>query len=88
MLLYILLLYILLCRLLYCHVSYLLLPLQDLDWQVLVLVLMKSLSIKRVFSLQDTFESRIGLTALKSLLDASDFTDEMFDALLEVLMEG
>ena len=62
--------------------------LQDTHWQFLVLVLMKGLSIKRVPSLQDTFESRSGLTALKRLLDAQGFTDEMFDALLEVLMEG
>lgn len=66
----------------------LLLSLQDCHWQVLVLVLMKGLSIKRVFSLQDTFESRSGLTALKTILDGQGFTDEMFDALLEVLMEG
>ena len=61
---------------------------QDPQWQILVLVLVKGLSLKRVFSLQDTFESRRGLTALKHLLDAQDFTDEMFDALLDVLMEG
>lgn len=66
----------------------LLVCLQDSQWQVFVLVLMKGLSIKRVFALQDTFESRNGLTALKCLLDALSFTDEMFDALLEVLMEG
>ena len=53
-----------------------------------MLVLMRGLSIKRARSLQDTFESRSGLTALKGILDAQAFTDEMFDALLEVLMEG
>lgn len=52
------------------------------------MVLMKGLSLKRVFSLQDTFESRSGLTAMKTILDAQEFTEEMFDALLEVLMEG
>ena len=62
--------------------------LQDCQWQVLVMVLMKGLSLKRVFSLQDTFESRSGLTALKTILDGQEFTEEMFDALLEVLMEG
>ena len=70
------------------HADVLLVTLQDSHWQVFVLVLMKGLSIKRVFALQDTFGSRTGLTALKSLLDAVSFTDEMFDALLEVLMEG
>ncbi|KAL3135542.1 hypothetical protein ABBQ38_006019 [Trebouxia sp. C0009 RCD-2024] len=61
---------------------------KDCQWQVLVMVLMKGLSLKRVFSLQDTFESRSGLTAMKTILDAQEFTEEMFDALLEVLMEG
>ena len=58
---------------------------QDPHWQILVLVLMKALSLQR---LQDTFESRDGLAALTRLLQAQDFSSEMFDALLEVLMEG
>lgn len=61
---------------------------QDPHWQILVLVLMKALSLQRMSGLQDTFESRNGLAALTSLLQAQDFTSEMFDALLEVLMEG
>lgn len=61
---------------------------QDAHWQVLVLLLMKGLSLQRLPSLQDSFCSRHGLVALNKLLTAQEFTSEMFDALLEVLMEG
>ena len=49
---------------------------------------MKGLSLQRLPSLQDSFCSRHGLVALNKLLTAQEFTSEMFDALLEVLMEG
>ena len=62
--------------------------LQDGHWQILVLVLLKGLSLHRIPALQDTFESRGGLAALSKLLQAQDFTSEMFDALLEELLEG
>ena len=61
---------------------------QDVHWQILMLVLLKALSLQRLPALQATFESRQGLGALDKLLLAQDFTSEMFDALLEVLMEG
>ncbi len=61
---------------------------QDSHWQVVVLVLMKGLSLYRIPSLQDSFESRHGLQAMNILLGAQEFTREMFDALLEVLVEG
>lgn len=62
--------------------------LQDGHWQILVIVLLKGLSLHRIPALQDTFESRRGLAALSKLLQAQDFTSEMFDALLEELLEG
>ena len=62
--------------------------LQDAHWQILVLVLLKGLSLHRIPALQDTFESRDGLRLLSGLLQTQDFTSEMFDALLEELLEG
>ena len=53
-----------------------------------MLVLLKGLSLQRIPALQDTFESRTGLAALFKLLETQDFTSEMFDALLEELLEG
>lgn len=64
------------------------LSLQDAHWQILVLVLLKGLSLHRIPALQDTFESRRGLAALSKLLHAEDFTSEMFDALVEELLDG
>ena len=61
---------------------------QDSHWQVLVLVLMKGLSLHQVNALQDSFLSRKGLSMLSNLLIAQEFSNEMFDALLEVLVQG
>ncbi|KAL0032891.1 hypothetical protein WJX77_005051 [Trebouxia sp. C0004] len=61
---------------------------KDTQWQVVVLVLMKALSLHRIPALQDTLESRHGLAALDKLLKSQEFSSEMFDALLEVLLEG
>ena len=61
---------------------------QDSHWQILVLVLMKALSLHRLDALQDTFLSRKGLLSLSRLLQTQEFTNEMFDVLLEVLVEG
>lgn len=62
--------------------------LQDTQWQIVVLVLMKALSLHRIPALQDILESRHGLAALDKLLKSQEFSSEMFDALLEVLLEG
>ena len=61
---------------------------QDSHWQVVLLVLLKALSFERIASLQDSFDSRQGRVALNGLLTAQEFTNEMFEALLEVLMDG
>lgn len=61
---------------------------KDSHWQVLVLVLLKALSLHRIPSLQDTLESRHGLLSMDRLLKSQEFSSEMFDALLEVLVEG
>ena len=61
---------------------------QDSQWQVLLLVLMKGLSLHQVSALQDSFLSRKGLSTLSLLLGAQEFSNEMFDALLEVLVDG
>ena len=61
---------------------------QDTQWQIVVLELMKALSLRRIPALQDTLESRQGLAALDKLLKSQEFRSEMFDALLDVLLEG
>ena len=61
---------------------------QDTQWQVVVLVLMKALSLHRIPALQEALESRHCLAALDKLLKSQEFSTEMFDALLEVLLEG
>ncbi|DBA66827.1 TPA: hypothetical protein ACH3X2_001963 [Trebouxia sp. C0005] len=61
---------------------------KDTQWQIVVLVLMKALSLHRIPALQDILESRHGLAALDKLLKSQEFSSEMFDALLEVLLEG
>lgn len=55
------------------------------QWQVAVVVLLKALSLERVPSLREAFESRDGLCRLSQLLGSLSFTMDEFYAVLELL---
>lgn len=59
-------------------------PLSDPQWQVLLLVLLKALSLERVPALRPAFEAREGIARLSQSLQRLGCTLEAFGALLDV----
>ena len=59
----------------------------SLQWQVVVLVLLKALSMARVPSLRTSFETREGAARVGQALAAYSFTEEEFYAVLELLLD-
>ena len=59
-------------------------PLSDPQWQVLLLVLLKALSLERVPALRPAFEGREGVSRLSAGLQRLGCTLEAFGALLDV----
>ncbi|BDA48341.1 probable RNA polymerase II subunit B1 CTD phosphatase RPAP at C-terminar half [Coccomyxa sp. Obi] len=60
--------------------------LKEREWQLVTLTLLRALSIERLPTLQEQFDSRGSVRALNALLAESGCTVEEFDALLEVLL--
>jgi hypothetical protein len=60
--------------------------LQDEDWQMLTLALLRALSAQRLPALQEQFEGRKGIVNLASFVERIGFTVEELDALSEVLL--
>lgn len=59
-------------------------PLSDPQWQVILLVLLKALSLERVPALRPAFEEREGVARLSAALRGLGCTLEAFGALLDV----
>ena len=59
-------------------------PLSDAQWQVILLVLLKALSLERVPALRPAFEEREGIARLSASLRGLGCTLEAFGALLDV----
>lgn len=59
----------------------------SMQWQVLVVVLLKALSMERLPSLRPSFETREGIQRLGQTLAASSFTIEELYAVLELLLD-
>lgn len=55
------------------------------QWQVVVILLLKALSLERCPALRPSFETRDGITRLNRLLGSLSFTSEEFYAALELL---
>jgi hypothetical protein len=60
--------------------------LQEREWQLLTLALLRALAIERLPALQEQFDGRRGVRSLNELLADAGLTVEEFDALLEVLL--
>ena len=61
-------------------------PLSDPQWQVILLVLLKALSLERVPALRPAFEERQGITRLSASLRRLGCTLEAFGALLDIVV--
>lgn len=59
---------------------------QEREWQLLTLALLRALAIERLPSLQEQFDGRRGVRSLNEMLADAGSTVEEFDALLEVLL--
>lgn len=59
---------------------------QDHEWQLVILVLLKALSVERLPALQPSLEGRAGVQSITSFLSRLSYTLEEFDALLETIM--
>ena len=55
------------------------------QWQVVVVLLLKALSLERCPALRPSFETRDGIARLNRLLGTLSFTSEEFHAALELL---
>lgn len=59
---------------------------QEREWQLLTLALLRALAIERLPALQEQFDGRRGVRSLNEMLGDVGSTVEEFDALLEVLL--
>ena len=59
---------------------------QEAQWQLLVLLLLKGLSLEAVPALQAAFESRYGVSAMQDTLLALGTRLDEFEALLEIIL--
>ena len=59
---------------------------QDHEWQLVILVLLKALSMERLPALKPSLEGRAGVQNITSFLSRFSYTLEEFDALLETIM--
>ena len=59
---------------------------QEREWQLLTLALLRALAIERLPALQGQFDGRRGVRSLNEMLGDVGSTVEEFDALLEVLL--
>jgi hypothetical protein len=57
------------------------------QWQLVVLMFLKALSMERVPGLRPVFETREGVHRVNQILTANLFTIEEFVAVLEILLE-
>ena len=63
-----------------------LLCLQEAQWQILVLLLLKGLSLEKLPTLQPAFESREGVAAVQGTLAQLGTHLEEFHALMDILL--
>jgi hypothetical protein len=59
---------------------------QEREWQLLTLALLRALAIERLPGLREQFDGRRGVRSLNEMLADAGSTVEEFDALLEVLL--
>jgi len=59
---------------------------QEREWRLMTLALLRVLSIERLPALQEHFDGRVGALRVSSMLSDAGCSPEEFDALLEVLL--